>query len=247
MHQWNHLNIYSQLASVQRSLHDSADASLESPTGASEKKPISDGELKSLESGLAYLSRLSALEKLFTNLVNAASARTSALAECSASGAAGRLGSPLRHAWDWLQLVQRCTLLHLRDAAEYHQVSVIRALQVRYTGPFICIRAHLHMSVAAPGGKRAARRRGRVRVCGPAGRLWPHVWRAHDGHSGLRVGERATLDVARASLSERGTPAPSAPPRWGRRVRREDPRGPRFVCVREHRAPPLRERRAPSR
>ena len=119
MHQWNHLNIYSQLASVQRSLHDSAEASLEGPTGAAEN------ELKTLESGLAYLARVSALEKLFTNLVNAASARTSALAERAASGAAGRLGSPLRHAWDWLQLVQRCTLLHLRDAAEYHQVSLI--------------------------------------------------------------------------------------------------------------------------
>ena len=137
MHQWNHLNIYSQLASVQRSLHDSANASLESPTGASHKKTISqsDGELKTLEYGLAYLARVSALEKLFTNLVNAASARTSALAECSASGAAGRLGSPLRHAWDWLQLVQRCTLLHMRDAAEYHQVFIIRSYKYEVSAP----------------------------------------------------------------------------------------------------------------
>lgn len=152
MHQWNHLNIYSQLASVQRQLHDPACDTLESQQ--KQKVEAVDEQLKALEGGLAYLARVSALEKLFTNLVNAASARTSALAERSASGVAGRVSAPLRHAWDWLQLVQRCTLLHLRDASEYHQV-LLFSIFSKTLEHFINTVLNTGMLIAAaPGGER---------------------------------------------------------------------------------------------
>lgn len=122
VHQWNHLNIYAQLVALQRQNQSNA-AALESPTGAADPNSSAGDETKALEAGLAYLARVSALEKLFTNLVNAASARTSALAERAASGVAGRMSTPLGHVYVWLQHVQRCALLHLRDAAEYHQVT----------------------------------------------------------------------------------------------------------------------------